>query len=1397
MSRVDAKTNSLTKGLTQNLFKIPFTRDKSIKFDGTDDQVLLPVALPSTFSVSFWFKQTDEVNGEYLFDSRNSGSDAWAAWTTGTSSHTISVWNGATHTGSIQVPSGTWAHVVITVDGQYLNLYVNGEHDGAKAGYGGTTTSDIKVGTRYTGGNAWQGSQDEWAIFSTALTARQVSDLYNNGQPTNLSSYSTLAAWYRMGEGKLGSKSDGESNLLFDQGPNGGLGSELIKADGDMYPGGFFNYTGNIQSYPNGTAAKFARPSSGGSQNGGFFRLNSAAGGGATQNLVIGRSYELSFDFLTDDSDSYPRLYQPTTGYYEFPAGSGRKSYCFTAEGTDTQFVNANILDNGKFVQFSGITLKEISNSGTINGPAIQADGGTELVTNGTFDTDVSGWSAAGNGALSYQNGVLRVTTSGGVGSANQVIALSSGATFTLTFDVVAETQSSGIPFFQVTSGLTNTGITSTGTHTIVATASSNNPTLTFSLGGAATNGEYIEIDNISVKEQTESVPKKVQNLRPIAPGERSLSFDGTDDLVDLGASSTFFSTNVNSISMWFKMPDTSGGAERIFVSNSDAGGSDLRVVVSTSGIISVDIWNGSSLVSTTGGSAIDDDIWHHLAYTTNASAQALYIDGVSVATTTHTRSSRAGSVSATIASHVTSGIYSDVDVDEVAIWDTVLDGDAVKAIYNAGQPTHLFVNTGAYDIYRDNLKAYYKMGDATNPAQDGTSNLLFDQTSPGLGSTQGTNVDFETGDLTGWTVSNSNAQTCEVTKNSAGSNALHIVSDGAFVSCSQNFPNVAGKVYKLEYDLEVISGSVTIHAIANRNSSGTYTNYITATGSTQTIQFKRTAGGAAEFFVDNVSFREVNGNTGTISGATIQTDAPKQIYALPPVANTKSLNFDGTNDHLVTQVDSVAQPNNESRYYSFWCKTSDTASDARPTIFSHGGASTGAFYFNFASSRPILFMANTVYQYWVDNPAQDDGEWHHWTVKIKYNDITGCELWCDGVKQVKSDVFNSGSMNTYTSGITLGSIAGASRFLEGSLDEFSIHEDLDTESIRALFNRGRPIDISRSQGAYDLSDKALHWWRMGDATSPAADGTNDIIFQGLEAEDSELITGFTNGSTYSFDTLVTSGRDITSAIETSGNWGGAASNTISIVAGQTYKVTFNLSYNSGSDTLRVALVDTASGAATLRSNIYYTNTNGVNVAYLTATATDTSAHLQLGTWHSTDLINFSATDISVKQVRGQYIGGELVKPDADLYTTGRWTVYGDNVGSFPGGTAARFDRLAGSSSHSAGGVINLTSGSGTNALTADMETNCVYKLQFDFETNDSDANPRYYNGSSYTDMSAGSGIKTLYIVANGASGTAINADKLTADRFVQFSNLSVTKIGGAAVMTNMTTSDIQTDTPY
>ena len=208
--------------------------------------------------------------------------------------------------------------------------------------------------------------------------------------------------------------------------------------------------------------------------------------------------------------------------------------------------------------------------------------------------------------------------------------------------------------------------------------------------------------------------------------------------------------------------------------------------------------------------------------------------------------------------------------------------------------------------------------------------------------------------------------------------------------------------------------------------------------------------------------------------------------------------------------------------------------------------------------------MSSSVFRYFAANTLCDDGTWHHWVVRIKYNDITGCELWCDGVKQGVDTTNNTGSMNTYTSGIKIARAGGS--YFNGSIDEFSIHEDLDEEAIRALFNNGRPIDISSNHGAYTYSANLLHWWRMGDATSPAADGTSNLLFnQGPNGGlGSELITNGTfdtdvsSWSAWSGGTVTWSnGTAITGAVGTDDR--GGMTQTFTTVTGAVYQVSFDI----------------------------------------------------------------------------------------------------------------------------------------------------------------------------------------------------------------------------------------------
>tara|TARA_R100000231_G_scaffold57516_1_gene47539 strand:- start:7529 stop:9526 length:1998 start_codon:yes stop_codon:yes gene_type:complete len=665
-------------------------------------------------------------------------------------------------------------------------------------------------------------------------------------------------------------------------------------------------------------------------------------------------------------------------------------------------------------------------------------------------------------------------------------------------------------------------------------------------------------------------------------------------------------------------------------------------------------------------------------------------------------------------------------------------------------------------------------MGDASDPAADGEQNLLFDQsTNGGVGSELISNTDFST--ASGWNL-DSNASI------SGGKLVLTGSSGISYVTLDLD----DGHAYEVSFTVEnLTSGTVKPYLNGTngtvRSANGTYTEIVLA-GSANTIVGVNPSG---TMEIDNFSLKKIQ-NAGTITGATIQTEAPKAIYALAPVDNKFSLNFDGTNDHLVTQVDATAQPNNESRYYSFWAKASNTGASARMPIFSHGNGTTGAFFFHFSSSQPKLFMATNVSQNWVDNSAQDDGEWHHWTVKIKYNDITGCELWCDGVKQTKGTTTNSGSMNTYSSGITLGSTLASGHYFNGSIDEFSIHEDLDDEAIRALFNRGRPIDISRNHGAYDLSDKALHWWRMGDAPGGQIGHSGDVLFQGFSEEGSELIingdfssgdSDWTKGTGWSIANGVASCDGSNSSQSTIKTELVVPNGQNNVLYGKTFQLQFDiLNYSAG--TLAATLEGT--GGLELQG----LNSNGSYTAFCTTTSTNPRLNFNA----SAGFIG-SIDNVSLKQVRGQYIGPDLIT-NGD-YETGDltgWTV--DNAG---GQTVEVAKNSLGSNALHI--VSDGTFAQATQTITS-LAAGTVAQLSFDYENLRVGGPQAVVNGviSSVT-FAPGSGRYTQYFVSDGSDTIAIKRNGAP-EFFVD--NVSVREIGGAAVMTNMDpNTDLQTDTPY
>jgi hypothetical protein len=103
---------------------------------------------------------------------------------------------------------GSWIHLTFTYDGSSningLKIYLNATRVDDVQLTSGTyvamnnTVAPLKIGRSFNN-RYLDGAMDEVAVFNTELSAADITDIYNSGQPTDLTSLSPVA-WYRMGD---------------------------------------------------------------------------------------------------------------------------------------------------------------------------------------------------------------------------------------------------------------------------------------------------------------------------------------------------------------------------------------------------------------------------------------------------------------------------------------------------------------------------------------------------------------------------------------------------------------------------------------------------------------------------------------------------------------------------------------------------------------------------------------------------------------------------------------------------------------------------------------------------------------------------------------------------------------------------------------------------------------------------------------------------------------------------------------------------------------------------------------------------------------------------------------------------------------------------------------------
>jgi hypothetical protein len=285
------------------------------------------------------------------------------------------------------------------------------------------------------------------------------------------------------------------------------------------------------------------------------------------------------------------------------------------------------------------------------------------------------------------------------------------------------------------------------------------------------------------------------------------------------------------------------------------------------------------------------------------------------------------------------------------------------------------------------------------------------------------------------------------------------------------------------------------------------------------------------------------------------------------------------TNDYILTTADDTLA----DATYSFWAKSTDTTINTQNIVFGHGAAAKGAFYFNYASSKPLLYMHSASFRYWDDVSAQDDGEWHHWAVVIDADDITGCLLYCDGSVCSVQMTEDGGSFLAYATDLCIGGNgSGSGAVFDGSINDFAwFNTKLSASSIAAIRNNGVPFNLTLPSGNYTETANLSGYWRMGDS----AIDDNNVAGNGLIGDFKNATRGAELITDPGFDTDVASGVGTHWTVET--GWviaDGVATKTAGVAnhvytsgsiasAGNAYKVKFTLTRTAGA--LRLYCGDT------------------------------------------------------------------------------------------------------------------------------------------------------------------------------------------------------------------------------
>lgn len=273
---------------------------------------------------------------------------------------------------------------------------------------------------------------------------------------------------------------------------------------------------------------------------------------------------------------------------------------------------------------------------------------GTELVTNGTFASDINGWTASGD-SVTWSSGKIRITRTTTLTTATQQVNVVAGKTYAISGDI-SNISGGGAPIIRFSSGAFSgtyyiTDLVTTGSNVAYWTATFTG-TAYIGVGVGTTSGVW-EFDNISVRlaDPDRSVNNKGLQVfgsitkTPVATGADLVAYSGFSSNsnylrqpynsgLDFGTSDFCYTwwANVSAAASYqahfcreyHNGGNFSGPSIEVFTESTSG---YLRIYLTDDGYATYDVWNSNATTSGKG--------WQHFAIVRRINSIYVYINGV------------------------------------------------------------------------------------------------------------------------------------------------------------------------------------------------------------------------------------------------------------------------------------------------------------------------------------------------------------------------------------------------------------------------------------------------------------------------------------------------------------------------------------------------------------------------------------------------------------------------------------------------------------------------------------------------------------------------------------------------------------------------------------------------